>query len=129
MSLKTLMIKNNSLKRNKILKSKIEIDQLFTNAQSISSYPVRLVFLLDQDSKLDYKTSFSVSKRRFKRAVDRNRIKRLLREAFRTQQHKLEPTGIKMMWMYTGKNMPTYAIIYNAIEKLLIELNQKNGHS
>ncbi len=121
--------KKNSLKRNKILKSKKEIDKLFSGAQSISSYPVRIVYIINKEENEFFKTAFSVSKKRFKRAVDRNRIKRLLREAFRKQQDKLKIKGIEMMWMYTGKEMPDYPVIYQSIEKLLTEINKKHGHS
>jgi len=122
--------KRNSLKRNKILKSKKDIDTLFTNAQSLSSYPVRVVFLINSEDNSPFKTSFSVSKRKFKKAVDRNKIKRLLREAFRLQQDNISSIdGLKMMWMYTGQEIPDFSTVYKATEKLLKEINQNYGHS
>lgn len=130
MFLKMPIKRSNSLKRNRILKSKKDIDILFTNAQSLSSYPVRVVYFIDSEGNSQFKTSFSVSKRKFKKAVDRNRIKRLLREAFRIQQDKISSIGgLKMMWMYTGKEMPDFSTIFKAMEKLLIEINQNYGHS
>ena len=130
MFLKMPIKKSNSLKRNKILKSKKDIEALFTNAQSLSSFPVRVVYFIDSEENSQFKTSFSVSKRKFKKAVDRNRIKRLLREAFRIQQDKISSIdGLKMMWVYTGKEMPDFSVILKAVEKLLIKINQNYGHS
>ena len=66
------------------LKSKKLIEQLFTEGKSVTAYPLKLIYLkteFEDDSIL--KTGVSVSKRLHKTAVDRNRIKRLLREAYR----------------------------------------------
>jgi ribonuclease P protein component len=115
-----------SLKRNKILKSKKDIDELFDKSLSYSSFPLRIVFSLDSNSN-EFKVSFSVSKKKFKKAVDRNRIKRLLKEAFRIQQHDLKTGGIKMMWMYSGKEMPDFDIIEKSMKKIIAKLNSEYG--
>ncbi|WP_317045208.1 ribonuclease P protein component [Formosa algae] len=66
------------------LKSKITIEKLFTEGKSVSAYPLRLVYLKTSfEDNVTIKAGVSVSKRNFKLAVDRNRIKRLLREAYR----------------------------------------------
>jgi len=63
------------------LKSKKRIDQLFTEGQSVSAFPLRLVYLSTTfEDDVIAKTGVSVSKRNFKTAVDRNRIKRLMRQ-------------------------------------------------
>ncbi len=118
----------NSLKRNKLLKSKKEIDALFINSKSFSSFPVRLVYSI-KEAEPASKAAFSVSKRKFKRAVDRNRIKRLLREAYRLQQNEINTKGLRMMWIFTGKKMPHFDEIYSAVGTIINELNKKNGHS
>ncbi|GAL69456.1 ribonuclease P protein component [Jejuia pallidilutea] len=66
------------------LKSKKLIEQLFTEGQSVTAFPLRLVYLgTTFDDAVIAKTGVSVSKRHFKTAVDRNHIKRLLREVYR----------------------------------------------
>jgi len=66
-------------KKKEKLKSKKLIDQMFTEGQSVSAYPLRLIYLPTVfNDDIIVKTGVSVSKRNFKTAVDRNRIKRLL---------------------------------------------------
>ena len=72
------------------LKSRKLIERLFEEGKSVKKYPIRLVYLqTDHTSDLPAQVGFSVPKRHFKRAVDRNRIKRLLREAYRIQKKEL----------------------------------------
>ena len=76
--------------KNEKLKSKITIGLLFSEGKSVSKYPLRLVYCptaLDSDEKI--KMGVSVSKKHFKKAVDRNRFKRILRETYRLNKHLL----------------------------------------
>ena len=117
-----------NLPRSKSLKSKILIDQLFKQGKSISKFPVRLVYLpTDFDKDENFQVAFSVPKKKFKRAVDRNRIKRLMREAFRLQQYNL-PANEKlvMMWIYTGKDLPDYQQVYSSIQTIIETLTKNN---
>ncbi len=74
----------NTFKKNEKLKSKNAFAALFKNGSSAKFYPIRVVYIKwpIENSKFP-QVGFSVSKRKFKKAVDRNRIKRLLREAYR----------------------------------------------
>ena len=73
-------------KRDK-LKSKKVIDRLFLEGKSIVVYPLRLVYVSETFSdETHIKVAVSVSKKRHKKAVDRNRIKRLMREAYRLEK-------------------------------------------
>jgi len=113
------------LPRSKSLKSKSLIDQLFKQGKYITKYPVRLVYLpVNFEKDEDFLVGFSVPKKKFKRAVDRNRIKRLMREAFRLQQHdlKLSQKTI-MMWIYTGKELPEYQDVYEKVGAIIASLN------
>ena len=66
------------------LKSRKLIGKLFEDGKSVKKFPVRLVYLqTNHTSDFPVQAGFSVPKRNFKRAVDRNRIKRLIRESFR----------------------------------------------
>lgn len=77
--------------KNEKLKSKITIGLLFSEGKSVSKYPLRLVYhsgALGDEQQL--KVGVSVSKKYFKKAVDRNYFKRVLRESYRLNQHLLK---------------------------------------
>lgn len=113
---------NFSYGKKEKLKSKKLIDLLFTEGQSVSAFPLRLVYL-NTNFKEDIiaKTGVSVSKRYFKTAVDRNRIKRLLRESYRLNKaHYFNniTTQYAFMILYIGKEKPTYNQVENRMNKL-----------
>lgn len=80
--------------KNEKLKSKITIDLLFSKGRSVAKYPLRLVYVesdygIPEDSDQKIKIGVSVSKKYFKKAVDRNYFKRVLRETYRLNKHLL----------------------------------------
>jgi ribonuclease P protein component len=106
------------------LKSKKLIEQLFTEGQSVTAFPLRLVYLgTTFDDAVIAKTGVSVSKRHFKTAVDRNHIKRLLREVYRLNKavyFNNLTTQHAFMILYIGKEKPSFAQIETRM-KLLFE--------
>jgi ribonuclease P protein component len=81
---------NFSYPKSNRLKSKTIIDSLFTKGTSVSVFPLRLVFVKTENKNApSLSMGVSVSKRNFKKAVDRNYFKRLLRETYRLNQHIL----------------------------------------
>ncbi len=109
---------------NKIekLKSKKEIELLFSEGKSISKYPIRLVYRKTTfEEKSAIKAGVSVSKRNFKNAVDRNRIKRLLRESYRKNKYIVPNTThqFSFMFLYSGKEMPDYFLVESKIKGIL----------
>jgi len=120
-----LSLKMNSKFSNKEkLKSKKLIDQLFTEGNSVSAHPLRLVFIETHfDDAVKLKVGVSVSKRNFKKAVDRNRIKRLLREVYRLNKglyFNNITTQYAFMILYIGAEMPNFKSLDDKI-KLLFE--------
>ena len=115
---------NSKFSHKEKLKSKKLIDQLFTEGNSISAYPLRLVFIETHfDDAVKLKVGVSVSKRNFKKAVDRNRIKRLLREVYRLNKSLYFnniTTQYAFMILYIGAEMPDFKSLDTKI-KLLFE--------
>lgn len=105
------------------LKSKIIIDRLFAEGNSLKKYPLRLIFLpLENTSEAVNKAAVSVPKRNFKRAVDRIKIKRLMREAYRKNKYLVTSnldTSFALMFIYTGREINDYTRIFRATEELL----------
>jgi ribonuclease P protein component len=115
---------------------------LFRGGRSFSLFPLRVYWALNEapapdpsgekESVLQF--GAGVSKRNFKRAVDRNRVKRLLREAYRTQklplQALLTESGKgygKLFILYTGKELPPYQLIQEKVGVVLAKLEKELG--
>ncbi|GAA3656033.1 ribonuclease P protein component [Flavivirga jejuensis] len=111
------------------LKSKKLIEQLFERGQSVSAFPLRLVYLQTTfDDDVIAKTGVSVSKRNFKTAVDRNRIKRLLREVYRLNKavyFNNITTQYAFMILYIGKDKPTLTQIESKMKPLFEKFSSK----
>ncbi|GAA4967893.1 ribonuclease P protein component [Algibacter aquimarinus] len=118
-----------SYNKKEKLKSKKLIDQLFNEGQSVTAFPLRLVYLPTIfDENMVAKTGVSVSKRNFKNAVDRNRIKRLLRESYRlnkTSYFNNITTQYAFMILYIGKDKPTLAQVETKMNLLFEKFLKK----
>ncbi len=101
------------------LKSKKQIEGLFKYGNSIKGYPLVLVYQ-KETIEVPFKAGFSVSKRFFKKAVDRNFIKRLIRENFRKKKYIFEVNEEQflLMFLFVGKELPTYQVIEKALLKI-----------
>ncbi len=116
------------------LKSRKVIDQLFKSSRSFTVPPFRVIFqcakLPDTPAAIRLQCGFSVSKRHFKKAVDRNRIKRLMREAYRLQKNELEliikphPVSLVFFIIYTGKDLPNYQLVFEKVKGILLKLQK-----
>lgn len=106
------------------LKSRKTIDLLFSKGKTISKFPLRLVYVeVDLDVNEKIKFGVSVSKKHFKKAVDRNYFKRVLRECYRLNKNiLLSKTDKKyaMMFFYQTKDRLSYHEI-NEKTQLLFE--------
>lgn len=108
------------------LKSRKLIGKLFTEGQSFAVFPIRVIFIQSEQAG-EAQAAFSVSKRHFKRAVHRNRIKRQMREAYRLQKNQLSDTTsqISLMLLYTAKEPLPYAQIEAAMGQIIRRLLKK----
>ena len=106
------------------LKSRKRIQFLFSDGKSVKAFPVLAVYSKSEAAGNILELGVSVSKRRFKRAVDRNRIKRQMREAFRQNRDLLpvENCQFSLMLIYLGKEMPEYALLDKKIISVLKRL-------
>lgn len=109
------------------LKSEKLIEKLFQDGNSLFVYPIKVVYRrIESDvSETKLQVGYSVSKRNFKRAVDRNRIKRQLREAVRGNFGSCAiscESSVDLMMIYVSKDMLEFDIINKAISKLLKKL-------
>lgn len=94
--------------KDRKLKRKTEIDLLFQQGKWRVYQNHRLIFLKTEEGA-GFRIGVSVSKRNFKRAVDRNRIKRLLREVYRLNRPVFEDIfgpNVLVMIFYQGKQLP-----------------------
>lgn len=80
-----------TLRKAERLNSQLIIGKMFEGgvAKSFSVFPLRIVYMPLESEDVPVKILISVSKRRFKRAVKRNRIKRQIREVYRKNKHEL----------------------------------------
>ena len=116
------------------LKSRKVIDQLFKGSKSFTVPPFRVIFhctkLPEAPAGIQLQAGFSVSNRHFKKAVDRNRIKRLMREAYRLQKNELEliikphPVNLVFFIIYTGKDLPDYPLVFEKVKGILLKLQK-----
>ncbi|HPW67460.1 MAG TPA: ribonuclease P protein component [Salinivirgaceae bacterium] len=125
-------MKHNTLNKHERLKSRKAIECLLSDAQTFTLFPVRALFkVFPGDDTEPLKVCVSVSKRKFKRAVDRNRLKRQMRESWRVHKHelrqKLSENNFRMdvMLIYISNEKEEFTKINEKIEasiKRLIQL-------
>ena len=126
------------------LKSRKTIELLFAEGKSFSISPFRILYSLSPIENLSAETTAStkenklqvgvaVSSKHFKKAVDRNRIKRLIREAWRLQKNELllspqlTHQSLKVFLIYTGKELPGYQLIYEKATVVITRLIKLAG--
>lgn len=120
-------------KRERLCSTK-SIDSLFSGGESFIAYPLRIVYRIETENDETQRSAsslISVSKKKFKRAVKRNRVKRLIREAYRLNKapisELLENKGIRMdiALLYLKDELPTYVDIEKSILKTISILSDR----
>ena len=119
------MTKQFTLGKNERLKSRRLIEQLFSKGKKLTLSPFRVHYFVSESKTVSMRFGTGVSNKNFKKAVDRNRIKRLVREAYRLQKLSLEQIikeqgkTLDVFFIYTGNEIPDYKMVFDAIGKSL----------
>lgn len=115
-----------TFKKYERLRSAKRIEMVVKQGYCLFVYPFRIVFLpasLSADTPAQ--VAFTVPKRIFRHAVDRNKIKRLTREAYRLQKNEFyqalnqHTIALHILFIYTGKQVEPAAFIFNRMQKAL----------
>ena len=125
---------NNRFPLKEHLKSKSIIDKLYAEGASVTAYPLRAVFIeVPANSQEPAATILiSVAKRRFRHAVDRNLVKRRIREAYRLNKNpfidSLNTQGKKMAVaiLYIDTKHNSTEFLMKKMSKLLTAITDKN---
>lgn len=123
------MTPNQSYGKKEKLKSRKELDALFNGGKSFLVFPVKVFYTQQEATPALIKTGVGVSSRYFKKATDRNRVKRLLREVYRTEKAPLVEviesghTSLNVFLLYVDKALPEYSnlkkVMANIMQKLI----------
>ena len=123
-----MTVKNTFNKREKLKNRKL-LDQLFTKGRSVSAFPLKVFYsVLPAETEETVRAGVGVSARNFSKAVDRNRIKRLLREAYRLNKSMLhdalntDQKKAAVFLLYIGKEKPDFAALNETMPLVLNKL-------
>ncbi|MCL3853181.1 MULTISPECIES: ribonuclease P protein component [Parabacteroides] len=124
--------KRYTLSKEERLSWKRYIDLLFEKGQSFVAFPLRVVYLpLEEEMSAPVSILISVPKKKFKRAVKRNLIKRQVREAYRVRKYDLiDPLAEKnkcmlVAFLYLDKEIHPFADMEKAMAKAIKVLRDK----
>jgi len=123
------LTRQNQFKKEERLKSPVEIDNLFKNCRYILCYPVKLIYTVEKNTDPHpVQVVITVPSRKFKKAVDRNFIRRKMREIYRLSKHRInaeigEGLKIRLGIIYTGDDpSPDYSVLETALQQSISKL-------
>lgn len=122
----------NTLHKVERLDKKKIIEKMFAGgSRSFSVFPLRVVYLPVEELEADASILISVSKRRFKRAVKRNRVKRQIREAYRVNKHGLlsvlaeKKCRLAIAFIYLSDQLADSSVIEDRVKTVLARIAEK----
>jgi ribonuclease P protein component len=104
------------------LKSKIRITQLFAEGKTLTVYPIKLLYLKVDHQEACIKAGVAVPKKKFKSAVSRNHLKRLLRESYRLNKalvFKNTEDKFAFLFLYLGKETLPFEVVQHTMPLVL----------
>lgn len=113
------------LSKNDRLSGKKNFDVLFSKGKYVNVPLVRVLFLFQENEPFSAKAAFIVSKKKYKRAVDRNLLKRRMKEAYRilkpglNQQLEAKKTGLMLAFIYQANHIASHEDIKLSMISLL----------
>jgi ribonuclease P protein component len=120
---------NSQLHKNERLHSKKLIKELFDKGSSFFLYPFKVMVMeINFDIPETNQVLFSVSKKKLKKAVDRNLIKRRMRESYRLNKQilsGLDKVNINIGLIYVSSEIATFQVIEKKIKKILTTIKEK----
>ncbi len=121
-----------TLGRSERLKSRKLIGRVFEQGRKMNEGSLRVHYILDKSDTVDkeLQVGVTVSSKTFRKATDRNRIKRMLREAWRLQKNELRELvksqgQLLVFIIYTGKEMPAFDRISEEIRSVISHLGSR----
>lgn len=123
---------NQTYPRNEKLKSRKLIQEVFARGKSVSVAPIKCLFLIQPPGLTELiQTGVGVSARNFRKSVQRNRIKRMMREAYRINNQSLhqalgqQQIALALFILYLGKDMPEWKELHTAVKSALDKLQKQ----
>lgn len=123
---------HNTLSKAERLNKKRLIDQLFGgDGKSLLAFPLRMVYMTSGGGDPTASMLVSVPKKRFKRAVKRNRVKRQVREAYRRNKRILVPVleaknlSAAMAFIWLGDTLVESSLVEEKVRNLLLRLSER----
>ena len=126
-------MKTFTLGKTERLKSRKQLDELFRSGRSFSHQPYRVLYAVSPsaDPKAPaIQFGVGASSRHFKHAVDRNLVKRRIREAYRQQRQALEAalqaqgSVMKVFFICTAREIPEWDVVFDKMGSALIKLEK-----
>ncbi len=123
------VIESTFRKSERLCKRK-RIELLFgAGSRSLAAYPLRAVYMVEERAGEPVEVLVSVPKRLFRRAVDRNRLKRLIREAYRHNKHiirqALADRHIAMSFLWISNEMASFETVESKVRNLLQRISEE----
>ncbi len=124
---------NFQLRKSDRLKRRKVIETIFSSGQGVQAYPIQLIWTVAERQGPGYiQVGFTAPRKKFKRAVDRNLVKRRMREAYRLNKSLIpeaivsENAQIVVMCIYMSRDILAFDSIQKGMIKALKRLAEKH---
>jgi ribonuclease P protein component len=115
------------------LKSRKQTQFLFAKGQSMNAFPIKLIYTIEAFEPGTLQAGVGAPSRTFRKAVARNRVKRLLREGYRLERPSfveattttMEKLRVNLFFLYTDATVITQKEIQEKVKQLLARLAEK----